>query len=490
MDQKQEKIRQFAALGVDEGNIFREIIRARHLDSLLFRDPHNRDYGMTQEELASAAGKLTTEKFGAPPQPYAYVYSLAMSVDPMLFADAAPVTTAMAAIVDHAVEEARRGEGAVLFAGAAQFVKKLTDIFVALKGRRIDIAVEDISWQEPVALIYDRGRSLTVEELYDDKEKYDYIFFAGDDSERSAELWVKLRDRLNPSGKVEVLLPDSLLRSEKPAVVAAGRTMAESCSVSSVYHVTDGLTEKLFITSGAEEPEGTIVFGEADFEHGFQGYDKAALSRKSFEENQVWDYDVYAANSSPALQTILSAGILDPDFAVGSVFKEVCPLKGTLGTYQVVHAAAVTDSTVREDLVKEEILADAASLRGGDLLMAIRDGRLTLSVVPDDLEGAAAGPDVTVLRPVAEYTSEYLKAYLDGPIGSLFLAAMQAGRTCYAVPSRILRLPLRRSGEEVIAAVTEKVRRTTAALAKAEGEWRKVKRDAVGLMMGHPGKED
>lgn len=488
MDQKQEKIRQFASFGVDEGNIFHEIIRARHLDAILFRDPHNRDYGMTQEELAAAAEKLTSEKFGVPPQPYAYVYTLAMSVDPMLFADAAPVTPAMAAVVDHAIAGARRGEGAVLFAGAAQFVKKLTDIFVALKGRRIDIAVEDLSWQEPVALIYDRGRSMAVEDLYDDTEKYDYIFFAGDDSPRSAELWVKLQGRLNGEGKLEALLPDSLMRSEKPAVREAEKMMAESCAVSSVYHVTDGLTEKLLITSGEKETEGSIVFGEADFDHGFHGYDKAVLSRASFRENALWDYDVYAANSSPALQTILSAGILDPDFTVGNVFKEVRPLKGTLGTYQVVHAASVTESAVREDLVKEEILADAASLRGGDLLMALHDGRLTLSVVPESLEGAAAGPDVTVLRPIAEYTSEYLKAYLDGPIGNLFLGTMQAGRTCYAVPSRVLRLPLRRSSEAVIASLTEKVRKTTGELARAEEKWRQVKREAVGLMMGHSGE--
>ena len=489
MDQKKEKIKQFAALGVGEENIFQEIMRARHLDAVLFRDPHNRDYGMTQEELAAAAEKLTAGRFGPVPQPYAYVYTLAMSVDPMLFADADPLSPAMNAIVDHAVERALSAEEVVLFAGAEQYVKKLTDIFVALKGRRIDVAVREPSWKEPVAMIYDRGRSLIVEDLYEDKETYDYIFYAGDHSPESACLWEALQHHLRPEGKMDALLPDDLFRTEAAEVKEAERAMAQSCALSSLYHVVDGKEEKLFVSSEKASSGEEMRIGEAGFEKGFQGYDKVHLSRAAFRDNQIWDYDVYAYNSNPAVQTVLSAGILDPDFAVGSAFREVMPLKGTLGTYAVIHETAVTDSSVRSDLVKEEILADAARVRAGDLVMARPGGRLVLAVVPREMEGAAAAPEVTVLRPVAEYTAEYLKAYLGGPVGQLFLSTMQAGEVCCITPSRLLRMPLRRSGEAVIREVTENVRRATAALSRAEEEWRRVKRESVGLMMGHPGAD-
>lgn len=485
MSQKNEKIKQFAEFGVEEKQIFREIMRARHLDNVLFREPKYRDYGVTQEQLAQAAEAMTAEKFGAVPQPYAYVYSLAMSVDPMLFADGAePVSPAMAAVVDHAAEAALHAENAVLFAGAEQYVKKLTDIFVTLKGRRIDIAVADPVWQEPVAMIFDRGRSLMAEDLYDDTEKYDFIFYAGNPSESSAVLWKRLQDRLVSGGTFMALMPDSLIRSGSETVLSAEKKLCDSYAVSSMYHVADGRTERILITSGGSDPEGRVLIGEADMENGFRGMDKTALSRRDFQTNNIWDYDVYAYNSSPAVQTVLAAGVLDPDFAVGSVFREVQPMKGTAGTYSVIRGDAVTDSSVREDLVKQEPAADVARVCAGDLVMAVSGGRPVLAVVPASMEGAAAAGDVTVFRPLAEYTAEYLKAYLDGPVGQLFLDTMKTGHTCHVTPQRLLRLPLRRAGEAVIGAVTAQVRESTAVLARAEAAWRDVKQGAVGLMMG------
>ena len=89
-----------------------------------------------------------------------------------------------------------------------------------------------------------------------------------------------------------------------------------------------------------------------------------------------------------------------------------------------------------------------------------------------------------VLRPLEGYTAEYLKGYLDGPIGQLFLDAMSAGGVCRVCASRLLRVPVRRTSAERIGAVTAAVKQSTAALAAAEADWRRVKRDAVGLLMG------
>ena len=53
----------FLRMGVAEGSIFSEIMRARYLDYNLFLNPTNAEYGVTIESLYENM-KLTSDKFG------------------------------------------------------------------------------------------------------------------------------------------------------------------------------------------------------------------------------------------------------------------------------------------------------------------------------------------------------------------------------------------------------------------------------------------
>ena len=70
----------FLRMGVAEGSIFSEIMRARYLDYNLFLNPTNAEYGVTIESLYENM-KLTSDKFGdytGNEETYANVYTLAM----------------------------------------------------------------------------------------------------------------------------------------------------------------------------------------------------------------------------------------------------------------------------------------------------------------------------------------------------------------------------------------------------------------------------
>ena len=77
-----------------------------------------------------------------------------------------------------------------------------------------------------------------------------------------------------------------------------------------------------------------------------------------------------------------------------------------------------------------------------------------------------------------------MKAYLDGPIGQMFLETMRTGRAWHLCHARLLRMPLRRAADERIEAITGAVREASRDLARAEEAWREVLRGAVKLMMG------
>lgn len=480
---KDDVIKKMGMLGVSPEEIFREITRARHMDYVLFSEQKNSD-GLTQEDLYRAAVEMTAESIGPVPgneDTYAMIYTVAMSVDPMLFSPEKKQPSPMlSCILRHAIGEAAKGK-TVLFAGADAYLQMMTDIFVALRTQRVAVAVGEASWQEPLQLIYGRGRIMQETDILDDTERYDYIFYAG--GKDAGHVWEALRTHLRDGGRMEALLPDSWLSSDREAIEEA-RAEAKSLGVSSLYHVVDGETESELVSFGKAEPEGAVAIGEAGEEEGaFKGWHKLSMGRRAFAEADSWEYDLYAYNGNQAIQTMLSAGLLDPDFSAGSVYKEMKAMKGTLGTYPVIEADAVTKAGIRLDLVQEKVASDVKRVAAGDVVLCDKEGRIHTAVVPSALDGAAAGKGLFVFRPIDQYTGEYLKAYLDGPIGQLFFSTMRGGKEYHLAGSRILRMPIPSASEGTVRRITGDVRIASEALMEAEEEWRKAKLDAINLMM-------
>lgn len=107
-----------------------------------------------------------------------------------------------------------------------------------------------------------------------------------------------------------------------------------------------------------------------------------------------------------------------------------------------------------------------------------------MAVVPEGLQ-LLAGDGVYGFRSRNAYTANFLKLYLDGPVGHLFLENMKAGKGYNVTQSRILRTPLPSVDKEIIDKADILCRNTISALAAAEKKWKDAKRLSVGLMMGN-----
>ncbi len=484
MGKKEEMISKMAELGVSEGDIFTEIVRARYLDYVIFSKRENEEFGLSPEEFREKAAALTEGEFGPlpeDPERFAYIYTAAMSVDPMLFAEGlAPLSPAFRALLSHAVEQAALAEKTVLFAGAERYLPHLTEIFVNLRNKRIALTVADDTWRHTAQRIYARGRVMAPSEIIADTERYDYIFFAGAADDASERHLAALSAHLREGGVMEFLLPREWFGA-RPIL----SELAASMRVESFCHVTDGETESEYIRLVGADPAGEVSFGEADFAgDAFRFIPNLSMKRADFAAADNWDYDLYAYNGHAGLQAILGAGLLDPDFAVGSVFKAVPRLVGTKGVYPLISEKAVERSGIRAEFVKEAETEDICRVAAGDLLVAATEEGFAAAVVDAKWDGVAAAPGIFAFRPVGEYTAEYLKAYWDGPMGQMFLETMRTGRAWHLCHDRLLRMPLRRAAGERIEAITGAVSETCGNLARAEEAWREVLRDAVKLMMG------
>lgn len=477
----------FGRYGVPADRIFKEVMRARYLDYVLFQDPANQEFGVSIEDLYENM-KKTADRLGmytGDADTYARVYTLALRVDPMAFARNVPKTPShLKEILQEAVKKAQKAGKTVLFTGADRYLNELALIFGELGGKRIAAALEDASRKPDVQLLFPRGRIMPESELTGDSEKYDYIFNLEEESPAHAE---KLSHLLAEKGMMDVVMPYSFLEDSTEEAAAARRVFAKSKRLSQYYDAEIDGEEYAFLRFEKDEVK-EILFGEADFDGGcFKGYPRMKMNTEDFLRADDWNYDIYLYNSIPAVQAILCGNILDMDFSLECVCEAVQEDVQPAEVRHLLPAEAVQESGLRKDLMipfhpkKEE---RGIWTRKGDLAITAFGEKVMISVITED-EPACAGKGIILFRPKGKYTAEYLKLFLDGPVGHLFLDAMKSGAAYHFTKSRILRIPVPKAEEDTIKKATAICRDITEQLAAAEADWRQAKKESVALMMGN-----
>lgn len=476
----------FARYGVPKERIFNEVMRARYLDYVLFLNPTNVQYGISIDDLYENM-KKTAEKLGmyeGDADTYAKVYTLALRVEPMVFAPDVPNSgEEVHGLLKAAVKRAAEAGNTILFTGADQYLPYLDEAFKELGGKRIAVAVKEKEWKERLQLVFPRGRAMLIDELAQDTESYDYIFDFETDGLIHGE---SLRYLLADKGVMDLLLPYEDLQEDREETAAARKTLAGTRKLSSYYDTEIQGEEYAFLRFAGEEMD-TVTFGESGFADGmFFGYDQLQLPMEAFIEAEDWNYDLYAYNGAPAIQMLLSGNVVQVEHSLQQAFQKVPTSHLTPGTYKALPKEAVEAAGIREDLTSSlavETEGEGMLLQGGDLVLTVVEGNIHTAVVPHEIN-YLAGEGIWAFRPTGIYSAEYLKLYLDGQVGQLFLGTMKAGNTYHLTTSRMLRIPLPKASMERVEIATRLCRETTAALAAAESAWRKAKRDGVGLMMG------
>ncbi len=484
----QKAKKSFADMGVPENRIFAEIMRAHYLDYNLFLNPTNAEYGVTIEDLYKNM-KLTTDKLGdytGDEDTYANVYTLAMRINPMDFAEGvAKADEELRAIILSAINKAKEAGKTVLFAGADQYLYLLPKIFYDLKDCRIAVAVKDPEWKNKLAFLFPRGRAMGNEEFFEDDEAYDYIF---DYEMEDIKQIPVLKDHLSAEACMDVFLPYDLLIDTEGNASEVKKKIAADGALSEYYDIPY-CGKEFALLSIKNKGNGKVSFGEARVENtSVEKYPKVELDKDAFIQADEWNHDVYLYNGSVALQTILSANIVSMEHAIGHEFRSV-PAENipSRRIHKITKDAIIEDLGLREDLVEEAVLqADTCyiKVRDGDLLLAATGNKLSTAVVYAPRPDTVVDEGVIVLRPTDKYTAEFLKLYLDGPVGKLFLNTMEAGAKLCLLASRVLRIPLPVSDMEKILIATKMCRTSVTALSEAASKWREVKREAVQLMMG------
>ena len=154
---------------------------------------------------------------------------------------------------------------------------------------------------------------------------------------------------------------------------------------------------------------------------------------------------------------------------------------------KVSKAAILEDTGLCTDLIEEMSISrpiTGIEVKNGDLLLAASRNRVYTAVVYNEQGTMVADAAITVIRSKGKYTGEYIKMYLDGPVGTLFLETIHAGDALGLKSSRLMRIPFPDAPEEGISTITELCRTSVKELSAAAANWRESKKRAVQLMMG------
>ena len=478
----------FLRMGVAEKSIFSEIMRARYLDYNLFLNPTNAEYGVTIESLYENM-KLTSDKFGDYPgneEAYANVYTLAMRINPMDFATG--VTKAgddLRGLIEFVISEAKQSGKTILFAGADHYIYMLPKIFYDLNDCRIAVAVKSEVWKKNLSNLFPRGRIMLEKEIFHDEELYDYIFFFEKDSLKMVPL---LKGHLFENAKMNVVLPYTQIMDTAVREREIKRTIAKEKSLAGYYDFPFE-NDEFVLLEIIKGNSGPVTFGEAVIKDGILQKTKLfSIGADQFFEADDWNYDVYAYNSSTALQAVLSAHVVDMGKPIEKEFFLVEKKKISSGRILKVSKAAILEDTgLCTDLIEELSISrpiTGIEVKNGDLLLVASRNRVYTAVVYNEQGTMVADAAITVIRSKGKYTGEYIKMYLDGPVGTLFLEAIHAGDALGLKRSRLMRIPFPDAPKESISTVTELCRTSVERLSAAAANWRESKKRAVQLMMG------
>lgn len=478
-----DAIETFARYGVPKDRIFNEVMRARYLDYVLFLKPENKEYGVSIEDLYKNMEK-TAEKLGmyeGDADTYVKAYTLALRVEPMVFApNLPPSPKEVQAIIEEAISTAKEESKTVLFTGIDHYLPYISSIFKKLATQRVAVELQDSSWKSKIQLLFPRGRVMDEEILAHDEEKYDYIFNFETVSMAHAD---QLTHLLAENGKMDLLVSNEVLVKEGEEEKKAKNHFSSLQTLHTFYDVDIAGKEYAFLRFGKEQIS-ELSFGEAAIENEkFKAYPEMKVPTSLFQEAEDWNYDVYLFNSIIPIQTILSGNVLQMEHQIGSHYyllkKEVCeeeflPILGkqSLEGYSIYIPIMPSNAKGKLGIVAQK----------GDLVIAEVNG-LVKTVVLE--EPYLVTDDILVLRSFDEYTTYYLKLFLDGPVGELFLSTMKAGNHMHLTPSRLLRIPLPKAERKEIDEITSLCIERMRALEREEKAWQEAKIKSVGLMMGH-----
>lgn len=111
--------------------------------------------------------------------------------------------------------------------------------------------------------------------------------------------------------------------------------------------------------------------------------------------------------------------------------------------YKVINLADVQDGKLNIDgletyTIKNNARVEAYEVKAGDLIISSKGSNIKIAVIPEGIEDTLLSQNFIGFRPNGSVDSEYLKAYLESPLGQYLLQLRQTGTTILGISAKAL----------------------------------------------------
>jgi restriction endonuclease S subunit len=186
----------------------------------------------------------------------------------------------------------------------------------------------------------------------------------------------------------------------------------------------------------AKTTTGVTVGKIIDEDYRLLAKQKQWISDEEFNRHEDWRTEIYLADDNEAIRKFQSSGLEKIKLKdVAEIFRGKSVLKDDLqpGKIRVLNISNMDDGELvfdDMDTINEEVRkVKRYQLESGDILLTCRGTSNKVAVFPVTEHIVIASANIIVLRIKEKIAPQYLKIFMDSPIGQMMIKSFQRGTT-------------------------------------------------------------
>lgn len=334
-------------------------------------------------------------------------------------------------------------------------------------------------------------------------EKFDYIFslpawgcrlenpaFIGKESDAIAT--ENMLNHLTVNGKLEVIVPGKFTFSGADSEKL--RTyINEKFNVEGISSLPEGTFKpytaiKSYLLTLTVKPTKTVAIGNFVYENKKLAIqtDKAVI-RQEFKAYKDWRIELLLAEEDENLQRYKKSEIPKVKLKdIAEVFRGKSILKKdtSLGEISVLNISNIENGEINyenlDTVDEEERKVKRYELHTGDVVLSCRGTALKIAYFEAREKTIIASANLIVIRPNEQVKGEFIKMFLESPVGLVIIKSFQRGTTIMNINNTDImemEIPLLSCSqqEEMITAYQKELNTYKEAINQAEARWSKTK---------------
>jgi hypothetical protein len=336
-------------------------------------------------------------------------------------------------------------------------------------------------------------------------EKFDYIYSMPSFGNKPDELGRKfftrdsdgiamenMLDHLNENGTLDIIVPAKITFAGMGYEKLRSH-ITENFSVKNIYILPEGTFRpftsiKTYLFTIMTSPQPNIEIGALALnKDSFNLEDKKVISTPEFLSHEDWRIELLLSDDDENMQRFKNSDLEKVKLKeVAEVFRGKSILKKdtTLGSISVLNISNIQNGEINysdmDTLDEEERKIKRYELLDGDVVLSCRGTAIKSAVFRQQDKTIIASANLVAIRPQDKVLGEYIKIFLESPIGIAMIKSFQRGTTIMNINhSDIMEIeiPLMPISEqqEIINQYTDEFSIYKATVSEAEKRWGNVK---------------